>query len=637
MDILSVKPLSNNKTVQYATDELVRYLIHMGNNAMKSSGQGDVLIGTYQALEIETSIINHLDDEIYININKQKGMISGPNPRSVLLSVYRYLTECGCAFLSPSSLGEAIPINTKPQDCQIQETPSYRYRGISMEGSMSLENLLSFIDWLPKVGMNSYHSQLKDGYTFFDRWYSHKYNSHKEAEFLDHDTATKFMEKAANEIEKRGLIYQTMGHGLTCEPFDIKGLGWDKVEEDPPKEITPLLAKVNGKRAFWRGIPVNTNACYSNPKARNRIITYIVNYCMDNPDVDLFHFWLADDLNNHCECAECVKRIPSDWYVLMLNELDKALEKQEVDTKIVFLLFYELLWPPAIEKIQNQERFILLFAPLARKYNRPFEVNYDLSDLPEFTRNNIHLSSTTEEDFSYLKEWRDQFKGDSFIFIYHLMTTGWEKDIAGYQLSEVLHKDIRRYQNFGLNGVSSCQTQRTFFPTGLPMNVLARTMWNTDLSFSDISSQYFRQAYGTEGEDVEAYIAKLSHMFNPDYLQMQVPRIDEKAAETFLKVPEYIDSFLPVIKANLTQPNGCIRMNWHLLNVFSSLMKECAIMFHQIAIGNRALVAREHWPNFLQNFFKYEDVLHNVFDIEWFARNFKIYQVDESHFTNYES
>lgn len=636
MNIISVTHFSKDKTVVFAAEELVRYLNRMGNIAMRSSNGGNILIGVYEELEIKTEITNFLDDEIYIEMKGLDGVISGPNPRSVLLSVYRYLTESGCHFLHPGIAGERIPIQPPALNCQIRERPSNRHRALSMEGSMKLENLLDMIDWLPKVGMNSFHTQLKDGYAFFERWYEHKYNPFKEAEPFDQLEAEKFMKKAVQEIKKRGLIYQAMGHGLTCEPFGLHGLSWNQVQYDAPEEIKPFLAEINGVREFWRGIPVNTNVCYSNPVVRKKIVEYIVDYCVHNPEVDLFHFWLADDVNNHCECKDCLKRRPTDWYVLMLNELDEALTSQGSQVKIVFLLFYELLWPPVLEEIHNQDRFVLLFAPLARRYNRPLHFSKEVAALPEFTRNHIYFTEHPEEDLAFLKAWRQKFTGDSFIYIYHHMTTGWEKDIAGYRLAKILHKDIQTYGELGLNGVSSCQTLRMFFPTGLAMNVLARTLWNDQIPFEVISSQYFEQAYGVEGQSVENFIAILSDLFDPDYLQMQIPRVSEEYESRFANIPSLIDSFLPVIEQHLTDPDVCVRTNWQYLHVFCQVAKECSDMFRLIAQGKREEVAKEHWPNFLTFLFQYEDLLQTVFDMEWFARNFKLYQVDESHFTNYD-
>ena len=44
--------------------------------------------------------------------------------------------------------------------------------------------------------------------------------------------------------------------------------------------------------------------------------------------IDFLHLWLGDSNKNHCECEECRKRIPSDFYVMFLNELWDEMKKR---------------------------------------------------------------------------------------------------------------------------------------------------------------------------------------------------------------------------------------------------------------------------------------------------------------------
>jgi hypothetical protein len=63
----------------------------------------------------------------------------------------------------------------------------------------------------------------------------------------------------------------------------------------------------------------------SNPEARTIVAKYITKYAKEHLNVDYLHVWLADATGNHCECDECKKKIPSDWYVMLLNEIDERL------------------------------------------------------------------------------------------------------------------------------------------------------------------------------------------------------------------------------------------------------------------------------------------------------------------------
>jgi hypothetical protein len=172
------------------------------------------------------------------------------------------------------------------------------------------------------------------------------------------------------------------------------------------------------------------------------VVHDIAGYLEKHKEVDLLHFWLADGLNNHCECENCVKITPSDIYVKMLNELDQLLSEKDINTKIVFLIYFELLWPPQTEKIQNEDRFILMFAPITRTYSQPFVTKGKIGVLPPFTRNKITLAKSVEENLSFLFAWGKQFKGDSFDFDYHLYFDHYN-DPAYYSISEILHTDIK--------------------------------------------------------------------------------------------------------------------------------------------------------------------------------------------------
>src|SRR5690606_12597707 len=148
----------------------------------------------------------------------------------------------------------------------------------------------------------------------------------------------------------------------------------------------------------------------------------------------------------------------------------------------------------------------------------------------------------------------------------------------------------------------------------LGMTVYARTLWNDRLEFEEISNRYFEEAYPGYGVAVEAFIASLSSQFDPVYVQMEVPRVDEAAAQRFEEIPAYIDTFIPVITNNLNHHDPAVRTNWRHLYIYSLLMKKCAVMFQSIALGQQERVKQELWPDFIQTFFEYEDVLYHVFD-----------------------
>ncbi len=114
------------------------------------------------------------DDAISITIEATSGIICGNNPRSVLFAVYRYPHMLGCRWVRPGADGEYIPaVDLARTHVHLSEAPSYRHRALCIEGAVSYEHVRDLIDWMPKVGLNAYFIQFREGFTFFDRWYSH--------------------------------------------------------------------------------------------------------------------------------------------------------------------------------------------------------------------------------------------------------------------------------------------------------------------------------------------------------------------------------------------------------------------------------------------------------------------------------
>ncbi|HHV97687.1 MAG TPA: DUF4838 domain-containing protein [Clostridiaceae bacterium] len=629
---------SSDKTLTFAAQELgkyssmiqkdlnVVYLTNCKDNCNETCNEDNTIcLGLFKDFGIESKMKDYtdFDDEIYIDVSNGKGVIAGINPRSTLLAVYRFLTEAGCAWVRPGKDGEYIPTKEfSIISVKVHETASYRHRGICIEGANSYENIENIIDWAPKVGFNAYFFQFREAFTFFERWYSHKNNPLKKPEPFTVDMAREYVKRAVNEIKKRGLIYHAVGHGWTCEPLGIPGLSWEKDEYDVKPEVVKFFAEVNGKRELWGGIPLNTNLCYSNPEVREIITDAIVQYLKENPEVDILHFWLADGSNNQCECENCRKRIPSDFYVIMLNELDKKLSAENINTKIVFLIYVDLLWAPEYEKIENPDRFILMFAPITRTYSHAFETDEELPEIPAYTRNKLKFPKSVKENLAFLKAWEKAFKGDSFDFDYHFM---WDHymDPGYYQIAEILSKDIKNLSKINLNGYVSCQTQRAFFPTGLGMYVMGATLWNSELDFEELADNYFKNAFGTDWMKCKEYLSKLSDLFDPPYMRGEKEIISEEAAKRFSSIVTYIDDFRKVIDANTNSiENDCHKASWNYLRYHADLSSLLALALEARAQGNNDKAAAI-WKITEKYAQEHEDNLQTVLDVYLFIHTLK--------------
>lgn len=507
------------------------------------------------------------DDAIHIDIRNGSGHITGSNPRSVLIGVYRFLQELGCTWLRPGKDGEVVPANLPEHICVcLNERPSYRHRGVTIEGSVSYNHVMDMIDWLPKVGMNSYYIQFLDvPFIFYDRWYSHLDNETLQPSPLKPDEVRAIRYASIDQIKKRGLIYHAAGHGWTCEPFGIPCNSWDVVDIPLTDTQRGYLAEVNGKRELWKGVAINTNLCYSQAAVRSTIAQAVLDYVRELPQTDVVHLWLADGTNNHCECDACRKKLPAEWYVLLLNEIDHLLTESGMPQKIVFLLYVDLLWPPQTETLVNPDRFIMMFAPITRTYSESMAdaAVFDEAKLPPYVRNQLSYPKSVGENIAWLHKWRKTISCDSFDFDYHYM---WDhfNDPGYYRMAEILLRDVKGLANIGLNGLVSCQVQRSWFPTGLGMHLMAAGLWNREITFEQTAADYFLASFGPDGLLVKDYLCDISDAFDPRYLRRETGPATENDRIRLGGIERLVTAFLPVIREHTedTALPEAVRQSW---------------------------------------------------------------------------
>jgi hypothetical protein len=618
---IAVFKLHAHPAVDFAAAELAGYLERMlpqGAEARVSAFK----LGLYRDFGFDTHDLPNpeQDDAIAIEVEDGSGIIAGSNTRSVLFAVYRFLEELGCRWIRPGSDGECIPVvDWRTRSVRVRERAAYRHRGICIEGAVSFENMLENIDWAPKAGFNAYFLEFKVPFTFFDRWYSHRNNRYKQPEPVSVETVERFTRELEHEIKRRGLHYHAVGHGFTCEPFGLPALGWDPVDIQVEPETSRFFACVDGKRELWTGVPLLTNLCYSNPEARRKMVEYTADYLDSKPYVDYLHFWLADGFNNHCECDACRQLLPADFYIMMLNELDEELNRRGISTRIVFLLYLDLLWPPMEQRLKNPERFVLLFAPISRTYSKSYETDSTERELRPFERNRLVFPSGIAENYAFLQAWRRIFQGDSFVYEYYFM---WEHFFdPGYcQIARILSEDIKKLRRLGLNGMISDQTQRSFFPTGLGMYVMGKTLWNDAHDFAALAKEYFASAFGEDGERCLRYMSELSERFDSVYLRGEKPQVDPEAAERYRNVRERIRGFRPVVERNLAQEESAgRRRSWEYMRLHAELAEMLALALEARASGDEAnaLAAWEQAADWVQ---RNEDQFQPVFDVYLFLQ-----------------
>ena len=470
-------------------------------------------------------------DWFSVRLTPDGGHISGNSGRAVLLGVYDMLRRLGCRFLAPGRENEIVPARRREAlALDYAHQASFYHRGVCIEGADSRENVLDFIDWLPKAGFNSFFFQFKVPYAFYARWYHHEKNPLRQPEPYRLADSAADMERAERELRRRGLLLHKVGHGWTGEVLGYETAAWEKARP-LAGEMRPFAAMVNGRRELCLGVPANTNLCLSNPDAARRFEDLVVEYAEKNPDVDYLHIWLADEYNNVCECDQCRRTTPSDQYAALLNRIDRRLTVEGLDARLVFLLYQELLWPPVKERLQNPDRFVLMFAPISRTFGESYRLGDGTeSSLPAYARNRIALPVDLEENLAFLRGWQKQFSGDSFVYDYPLGRAHYG-DFGYLHISRIIHEDVRKLDRMDLNGYISCQELRAGLPNTLPNYVMGRVLLDRDAGIEQLIDEYFSAAYGPGWELAKKCLSELSSLQVCDYLNGKGPRRDAPAAE----------------------------------------------------------------------------------------------------------
>lgn len=623
-----INKLRCESPIDFAAEELRKYLRMMmpdsGNYKIKFNpdAKDGFRLGLMEDFGLPTNDVEdaELDDVLYIDCDTDGGIIAGSNPRSVLLAVYEYFRQMGCRWLFPGVDGEYIPLkNIEPVKYRFK--PSMRYRGQCNEGAEFQQCMLDAIDFSPKVGLNVFMMEFKIPNGYYDFYYDHINNeNNRQPEPITPEQVLQWKRQCEAEISKRGLQFHDIGHGWAANSFGIDTSSSFIDDSKISDETREFLALRNGKRELFNGRPNHTEFCMSNAEARKQVVSHIVDYAEKHDNVDYLHVWLADARNNHCECDECCKRTPSDWYILMMNELDKALTDAELSTRIVFIVYTDTTFAPLTEYIKNQPRFTLLIAPITRSFTQslPLEISEDLT-VPEYKRNDIVLPSKVEEYFVHLKNWKKTWKGSCIAYEYHFWRHQYY-DLSGINIARVVNEDVKAYAKHNIQGIIEDGSQRSFFPNGFAFYCYARTLFDISSNYDDLIEDYFRIAYGERWREFYNYLEKISETI--DFKLVEQERSEDYSVSRFYNhaeadklhsIRDVTSEGLKLIHENYNHQNRITTFSVRLLEMHAEYCKlfADAMMFKAKGMDQSAW---EKFNLFRDTIGKYEAEYQGVYD-----------------------
>ena len=636
-----INKVNANHVIDFAAEELKKYLRMMmprcGEIAISyapDAGDG-FRLGLMSDFGLDTSEAKDvtLDDILHIDCDENGGIIAGSNPRSVLLAVYRYLTINGCRWLFPGIDGEFIPIKGI-EAVKYHKMADCRYRGQCNEGAESQPLMMEAIDFTPKIGMNIFMIEFDNPKNYYDKYYDHNQNSvAREPEPIQPETVLQWKRQCEAEMAKRGLQFHDMGHGWTAEPFGIDTTdGWvvSKDANPIPEDVRQYVAMIGGERDLFKGVAINTNFCMSNPDARAIVVKAICDYAELATNVDYLHVWLADNRNNHCECDECRKMLPTDYYMMLMNEIDDELTARNLATRIVFICYLDTTWAPETVKVNNPDRFSLLMAAITRDYTECVKQNLDVSNvkITKYRRNENEFPSSVNEYIAHAKRWQEQCKVSCFVYEYHFWLAQY-RDLGVFNAAKMIYDDIRGYKSNGCNGIVEDGSQRSFWPNGFAFYVYGSTLFDTNIDFEAMKKDYFSHAYGEDYEKVIEFFEKLGTLVNFRYLNGKLSSNPEKGHYynpellcDLRQVPALLDEFSAFVEAHKNMPIRSQTVAYRMLSRYLTFCKNLtgALMLKCVGLGPEAYKA---FYGFCNDFGKYELEMERCYDQYMMARSMR--------------
>ena len=187
----------------------------------------------------------------------------------------------------------------------------------------------------------------------------------------------------------------------------------------------------------------------------------------------------------------------------------------------------------------------------------------------------------------------------------------------------------------------SDQTQRSFFPTGLPMSIIGEGQFDRELDLEAFTESYFRAAYGEDFTSARKYLERITELFDPDVTRVKDSVVHQDTGsgssgrcikgiknnpETGRKmalVAGVADSFAPVVEKNLAVvTDKCHRESWNLLKHHTEYVKRLSAIYTALTVCDveKAKALKDEMIDYLSHI---EDEIHPQFDLVLFNQRIK--------------
>ena len=453
-----------------------------------------------------------------------------------------------------------------------------------------------------------------DPYVYLRRYYERKgLGDNRPAEIVTPEQCTQWLRTLESDALKRGLLIREGGHGnipaaLGLDPADREA--YRKGEKTLPEEVRPYLALMNGKRALHRNDIYYTNLCMSNPEVRRKLVNRYVTTMKNNPHLCMGGIGFADGTRNHCECEECRKLNPSDFQIMIANDLDEELTRLGITTKIGISTYVDMMFPPVREQFKNPDRFWLQFTPISRTYSSSINENTKLPEPLPYVRNAWTAPRGIDQCVALFNA-RRTVKVPAYAYEYHFWRAQF-RDPGLMIISRRLYEDVRSLKLLDIDGYLQDGCNKHFFPHGFHEFIHAETLVNRDCDYDALLDDYFSILFGEDYQQVLEYLNGVSEAFGEKYMYgedhapgAKDPLYNPAHAADLEPVAELAAVSRELAKKNRKTPVRVQALAWRLLERHAEYSEGLADVFIAKCRGYNKL-ALEKMDAFTANFARHD-------------------------------
>lgn len=631
--MFTIKKMRDDQTISFAADELKKYLWTM----MPKSGNTPITLDPEATDGFRLGLLEDFgltseatdptwDDVVHIDTTAQGGILAGSNPRSVLFAVYRFLRLNGCRWFYPGAEGEYVPMkDIEPQ--RYHKMADHRVRGYTIEGDPSMEQVANWVDYQAKLEMNLFVPS--DPYVYLRRYYERKgLGDNRPAEVVTPEQCDQWLRTLECEALKRGMLLKEGGHGsiptaLGLNPADREE--YKRGEKQIPNEIRPYLAEMNGKRELFRNDLYYTNLCMSQPEVRRMLVMHIADRLQNNPHLCMGGLGFADGTRNHCECENCRELNPSDFQIMIANELDEELTRRGIKTKVALSTYVDLMFPPVREKIKNPDRFMIQFTPISRSYSSSINSDTVLPEPLPYKRNAWQAPKGIDQCVALFQARRTGVRLPAYAYEYHFWRAQF-RDPGLMIVSRRIYEDVRSLKLLDIDGYQQDGSNKHFFPHGFHQFIHAETLVNRDCDYEALLDDYFALLFGEDYKQVLGYLNSVSEAFGEKYMAGEEraegardPLHNPERAVKLERVFELAAMARALVTKNRKSPVRVQALAWRLLERHAEFSEGLAEVFIAKARGFDKL-ALEKMDAFTASFGRHDYELERWVDFGLFSR-----------------